>query len=355
MRYSNAKVRRTHFSTSARYENNEMKLFGMFGKDKPVAFPEFRDMVRQAVRRARPDAVISPIETGLRLTEPGQRPIDCNLKNLYSTYAKSPGEADALIKQWMDTLIAEVPEHTWLEAQTTLRPMLRSADYIKLACAQMGKTSTPDNLPAEPFLGELHATVVREVGSTLTGVTQLQLESWGVGLHEAMQQAVNNMSMMGFPRIANEFRSGKSEVVGLVFEDNHLTATWLLLERFRDYVGMRLQHDYIVSVPTRSRLVAVRADEAGLIAPIVQSNRNAHNLPYFLTGQCYHVSAATTGGKVTVYQASLAGGAGEGIAASSIFSSGIPASPVPSMAQEMQREQEKSPRFALTEPTDAAS
>jgi len=88
-----------------------------------------------------------------------------------------------------------------------------------------------------------------------------------------------------------------------VFEGDHLTATWLVIERFRDYVTQRLQGDYVVFVPVRSRLVAIRADEPGLISQFQQSNRSYANQNYALTTQCYHVSGVTTGGIVSVYQA----------------------------------------------------
>ena len=58
----------------------------------------------------------------------------------------------------------------------------------------------------------------------------------------------------------------------MVIEGDHLSATWLIIERFRDYVTQRLLGDFVVAVPNRNRLTAIRADEPGLIGQIQQSS-----------------------------------------------------------------------------------
>ena len=100
-----------------------------------------------------------------------------------------------------------------------------------------------------------------------------------------------------------EQKRGDQEEVGLVFEGDHLTATWLVIERFRDYVQQRLQGDYVAFVPIRSRIIVIREDEPGLIAQFQQSNRSYMTQNYALTSQCYHINGATTGGVVSVYKA----------------------------------------------------
>ena len=285
-----------------------MKLFGLFSKQKVVPFNQFRDMVRMEVRRNSPGIRVENTESGFILTLDGS-PVACNLRNLYAAYHKAPSDRDALITAWLNSLVTEVPEHTWVEAKMTLRPMLKNEENLERARRSLEKAETPDSLPSEPFAGELSVIVMREVAGTLTGVTQTQLDSWGVSFEETLQEAINNMNMMSFPPVTNVLVAGgtirkgqDAPEVGLVFEGDHLTATWLRLERFRDHLGLRLEGDYVVSIPARNRLVAVRADEPGLISSIQMSNRNFQSLPYSLTGQMFHVSAATTGGVVTVYQ-----------------------------------------------------
>lgn len=302
-----------------------MNLFGLFGKEKPVSFEQFRDMVRQAVRHNAPNVSVEANQNGFTLRWEGRMPVACNLRNLYAAYAKSPKEKDTIIQNWLDSLITEVPEHTWTEAKMTLRPTLKDAGYITQARASLARQKTPDELPAQPFIGDLHVIVVREVGSTLTGVTKLQLDEWGVDFETTMREALNNMGMMSFPQSGNSLLSGSTarrkesavgEEVGLVFQGDHLTATWFILERFRDHLALRLQSDYVVTVPNRNRLIAVRADEPGLIASVMQGNRNYNRQPYPLTAQCYHVDVSTTGGLVTVYQA---GGQGTALDPNSPF------------------------------------
>jgi hypothetical protein len=285
-----------------------MKLFGMF-KPKAVPFPQFRDYVRQIVRQNEPKSKFENTENGFILTVE-KVPISCNLRNLYASYSIDPRERDSIVKMWIDTLITEVPEHSWLEAQQTLRPMLKTSNYIKLANYQMQRNATPDTLPFRPFIGDLAVIAVREFGGTLTAVTDNQLKKWGVSVEEAIRQALNNVSMSGFPNPVNEIRSsgtmqrgraGSGDVVGLVFEDNHLTATWFILERFRDHIAMRLNANYVVAVPYRSRLMAVRADEPGLVSSVIQTTRGVKNAAYTLTNQCYHVDVTSTGGVVTIY------------------------------------------------------
>jgi hypothetical protein len=314
-----------------------MKLFGLFGKEKPVSFEQFRDMVRQAVRKNAPGAVVEANANGFNLRIEGRPPVNCNLRNLYATYSKMPGERDAIIQNWLDTLITEVPDHTWAEAKMTLRPMLKDVNYIAQARASLARQKSPDELPSQPFVGDLHVIVVREVGSTLTGVTKVQLDEWGVPFEEVMRQALNNMGMMSFPQSGNALMASgvarsrtdtANEEVGLDFQGDHLTATWFVIERFRDHLAMRLKSDYIVSVPNRNRLVAVRADDPGLIATMMQANRNFARQAYPLTAQCYHVDVSTTGGRVTIYQG---GRPGEALDPNSPFAgrAGAPVAPAP--------------------------
>jgi hypothetical protein len=308
-----------------------MKLFGMLGKEKPVPFPQFRDIVRLAMRRSHPGATAQNSDNGFVLTLNGKSH-NCNLRQLYNDYCKTPREREALIQRYLDTFVTnlEPPEHGWLEARHLLRPMVKSIEAIELTRKEMVKNKSTDTLPSAPFTGELGVIVVRELPGSVVAVTQKQLEAWGVSFEQAMHEAVNNMNMLSFPPITNELFIGGTakrgvhdgEVVGLVFEGDHLTATWLTLERFRDYLGMRLQGDYVVSVPNRSRLVAVRVDEPGMIASMQQSNRTFRNMPYGLTAQCYHVSAASTGGVVSIYEG--VGSTTGGLDPNSIFASGAP-------------------------------
>jgi hypothetical protein len=145
-------------------------------------------------------------------------------------------------------------------------------------------------------------------------------------MEDALRAALNNMGMLNFPLLTNEMKSS-GMVVGMVFVDNYLTATWLAVERFRDHLAMRLQGDYVVAVPNRSRLLAVRADDAALTASVIQSIRNYHTLPYWLSGQCYHVNVSSTGGLVTVYQGLRGGGTpmpGSALASGSMGLAGAP-------------------------------
>ena len=288
-----------------------MKLFGLnIGKEKPVSFAEFRDIVRLAVRRSEPSAKVENNETGLNLTLEGKPTQACNLRNLYLEYTRTPKDKEGIVKRWIDALLVDVPEHGWLDAQITLRPTLKNADYVNMASRQMQKNPTPDDLPHEPFVGELSAIVMRDLPGTAVAVTKLQLEEWGVTFEEAMRAAINNMNMMSFPNVTNSLTAGggkreNQEEVGLVMEGDHLTATWLLIERFRDYMTQRLLGDYIVMVPVRNRLVAIRADEPGLIAQLQQTNRNFALQAHTLTSQIYHVSGSQTGGIVTVHNPGL--------------------------------------------------
>ena len=299
-----------------------MNLFGLF-KGKPVTFLVFRDKARLALRRRDPTAQIVPNENGFRVIFEEARPVDCNLRNLYADYVKAPGELESVLQKWTNGIVAsaETPaDVTWAEAQSTLRPVLKDAASLELARAHMKKAKSPDGLPSEPFLGDLQVIVMREDGATLTGITQIVLESWGVTLQEALRQAMNNMNLLSFPAVSNEMRTGgkgdAGEVVGVTFQHDHSTAAWLLSERFRDFVAMRLQGDYHIAVPNRDRLIAVRADEPGLLASIQQSNRNAHLQPHFLTTQIFHVQAGKSGGTVTLHHP---GGTGPGLAPGGFF------------------------------------
>ena len=161
---------------------------------------------------------------------------------------------------------------------------------------------------------------MREMSATLTGVTQITLDGWGVSLQDALRQAMNNMNLLSFPPMSSEMRSGgkgaDGEVVGLMFQHDHNTAAWILSDRFRDFLLMRLQGNFVISVPNRDRLIAIRADEPGLITSIQQANRNAHLQPHFLTTQIFQV----LGGKVRrTYHAPSSRRAGAGNSGGQFF------------------------------------
>ncbi len=310
-----------------------MKLFGVtLGQEKPGSFPVFRDMVRLSVRRQYADCTVENTETGLRLTLDGKTQ-DCNLRNLYVDYTRSPKDKDGLIYRWIMSLVVEIPEHGWFDAQMTLRPTIKHlTDFIAIAQAQLQKATPPDSLPHSPFIGELGVIVMRDLPGTAVAVTQANLEAWGVSFEEAMQAAIMNMNMSPFPTVTNALvsggtvRKGDHEEVGLVFEGDHLTATWLVVERFRDYVQQRLQGDYVVFVPVRNRLVAIRADESGLIAQFQQNNRSYNTQNYALTSQAFLVSGVTTGGVVSVYKSGGLNAEKETLDKSSMFAHGNAAS-----------------------------
>jgi hypothetical protein len=307
-----------------------MKLFGLqLGKEKAVPFQEFRDMVRLAVRRRHANATVENTETGFILTIDGKKQA-CNLRNLYFEYARAPQHREEQIGRWLHSLITEIPEHGWAEASLTLRPTLKhTADYVEIAQRYMEKATPPDSLPYTHFIGDLAVIVMRDLPGTAVAVTQAQLEAWGVSFEEAMRMALNNLNMLGFPSMKNSLMAGSGgrkgemqEEVGLVFEGDHLTSTWLVVDRFRDYITQRLLGDFVVSVPIRSRLVAIRADEQGLIGQIQQSGRNMTNQAHALTPQLYHISSATTGGVVTVHQGAGLAGEAERLSAGSLFAKG---------------------------------
>jgi len=343
-----------------------MKLFGIsLGQEKVVPFPEFRDMVRLSVRRSLPGAKIESTEAGFNITQANKAPTACNLRSLFLDYTRKPGDREMLINRWVASLTMEVPEHSWSEAMMTLRPTLKPAEYLASAHRAMQRNTPPDSLPYAPFAGELSVIIMRELPGTVVGVTQSTLESWGVGYAEALKQAMNNMNMSPLPPVANALKAGgggrkkdQGEEVGLVFEGDHLTATWIIMERFRDYVIQRLQGDIVFSLPTRNRLVAIRADEPGLIQQILSSGRSAVNQTHALTNQLFHISSSTTGGLVSIYQQGAGGGAqAGGMDPNSVFAKGgqaVTASSTPPEAYRRASPVDFSAFDGLTESTSEA-
>jgi hypothetical protein len=304
-----------------------MKLFGLnLGKEKPVSFDQFRDMVRLTARRNHPGATITNTDTGFNMIIDG-KPKTCNVRSLYMQYTKNPGQRDGLIAGFLKTLVDEIPAHTWSEVMPLLRPSLRSSAFLKEVERNLKKQAEPDSLPSKPFVGDLYVIAVVDLPGSAAAVTQGILDGWGVTLEEALRNGLTNLSMMPFPNITNSLsagggggkKGGIQEEVGIVFEDNYLTATWLTSERFRDFVGQRLEGDFVVSVPNRSKMTCVRADEPGLIANLQAANRNYASQPYPLTPQLFHVSAKTTGGVITLYEP---GGKGDVLSADSLFAAG---------------------------------
>ena len=286
-----------------------MKFLGLsFGKEKAVSFQDFRDIVRIAVRRKVGDAQFEPRDYGFVLRSDGKPPTTCNLRNLYTDYCKTPELRDKLVHQWLDTLTMEIPDHSWTDAMMTLRPTLKNSIYVGHALKQMQKNDPPDSLPYSPFAGELAVIVMRELSGTAVGVTQNNLDNWGVSFEQCLKQALNNMNMMPIPEVSSTLHTPSNikgvppEEVGFVFEHDHLTATWLVVPRFRDYVSQRLMSDYVAFVPTRNRLTVVRANASAMLTNIQGLNRNLIGQMHALTAEGFHVDVATTGGVVSIYK-----------------------------------------------------
>lgn len=314
-----------------------MKILGFtLGKEKPVTFNEFRDIVRLAVRRENPGSRLEPRDDGFILYREGDSPVVCNIKQLYGNYYKNPRNRDALIGAWIGALTFETPKHNWSEASMTLRPTLKNKTFYDAANRSLAKQD--DSLPAQHFIGDLYVIIMRDLPGTAVAVTQNMLKEWDMTLEQCLAEAMGNIGVLSFPNVTNTMMSGSGkkgmpqEEVGLVFKGDHLTATWLISDRFRDYVAQRLQGDYVVSVPSRAEMTAVRADEPGLIASVQTAARNFSSRPYPLSGQLYHVSFATTGGAVTIYQPASAAGKPSALHPASPFAAGTAVSALPSIA-----------------------
>lgn len=286
-----------------------MKLFGIdVGKEPPMEFGEFRDYVRQVIRRAQPEIQLENREFGFMLLRDGRPPEMCNLRSLYSEVKRTPHARNTLVEKFVRSLSPEIPVHTWAEAQPTLRPVVKNGAYLENARALLRKSGGGDVLPHAPFAGDLSVIVMREVGGSAVAATGAMLEGWGVSFEQTMRRALDNLNMQSFPPISSPLvparcgdRGAPGEEIGLIFDGDHLTASWVLIPRFRDYLSQRLQGDYVVHVPTRKRLTAVRADEPELISQVQALNRHAAGQQPWLTAQGYHVSGVRTGGLVTVY------------------------------------------------------
>jgi hypothetical protein len=281
-----------------------MRLFDRLLGSKILPFPQFCEVVRQAVRKTRPEARIQSTENGFQLDLEGE-PVTCHLRGLYGAYQKTPGDQDVLIKQWISALLTPVPVHDWEHARLTLHPCLKDDHFMTQANRGLAKSN--DALPAAPFLDGLHVVVLRDLPGKAAFVTQADLDRWSVQFETAHQTALNNFNMLSFPVATNSMVSSGSlnareaDPVGLVFEGDHLTATWVIMERFRDFLVQKLQGDCLVFVPHRSKLVALRADEPGLINPMLGSIRVPSSDPHALNAEPMLVTA-TTGGEVSVYR-----------------------------------------------------
>lgn len=312
-------------------DRSGMKLFGVqVGKPKALTFEEFRDSMRLHARRLYAGCTLENGENGFTLTISG-RTETCNIRGVYASYCKNPGDLEKIAKQYLESLQVENPVHSWQDAMPLLRPSIRSAAFLEAAARSLARQKEPDSLPSIPFAGDLHVISVVEFKSRLWAVTQNGLDQWGVDIQEVLRTAHNNMSMLSFPTPNSTFTAaGGKEELGLTFEGDHLTATWIVMDRFRDYLGQRLQGNYVISACSRSKLTAVRADETGLVATLRNQGRNFQSLPYPLTGQLFKIDMDVTGGSVAVLDnESMALNAGN------MFASGVSKS-LPSITQAAQ-------------------
>jgi len=95
----------------------------------------------------------------------GKPPTTCNLRTLYSEYVKSPKDKETMFRAGLTRWCGCAGSHL-TEAQMTLRPTLKNADYLAHAHKQMQK-NTADSLPYSPFVGEISVIVMRDLPGTM--------------------------------------------------------------------------------------------------------------------------------------------------------------------------------------------
>ena len=139
-----------------------MKLPRLFKREKAVPFPQFRDLVRAEARQTHAGCTTEINDTGFVLNISG-KPINCNLRQLYMDYMKTPRDKDKLIGNYLISYATEVPELGWMDARLTLRPMLKDVTTLELGQKEIARAKSDDVLVYEPFVGDLHVQVVHGV------------------------------------------------------------------------------------------------------------------------------------------------------------------------------------------------
>ena len=180
------------------------------------------------------------------------------LHNAYAEYCRAAkGDRDKVmqtfLRSWATTFV--IPDD-FEDAKPDLLPVLRARTYFEVDIKRIAPDADLDNYPYQIVGEDLCLSLVYDLPTTMMGVTQENLDAWGVTLYEALEAAKENLRE----------RTNNYAQIGTMFSMVHgdsYDATRLVLIDAIERIG--IEGEVIAMVPNRdSLLLASEGDEEAL-------------------------------------------------------------------------------------------
>lgn len=183
---------------------------------------------------------------------------EMNLTNMYQEHCQLPRrERSTHLKNIIAGFVAaaeELPE-SFEEARPNLRPKIWLRAAIVNTDLRVRLTSGKGfENPNYPLGEHLVTSLVYDMPSSMRGLSQTDLEKWGVTYYEAMEAACQNLeeATMGHSRMGTEPSSGiSSQLYSAITGDNYDSSRILLKDSISSW---EVSGDHVAMVPQRDTL-----------------------------------------------------------------------------------------------------
>ena len=230
-------------------------------------------------------------EWAISLFQDGGDPIGTvGLENLYRTSLLKAEAAGALIREYLDQILASFTEErsydSYDQVRDRLLPMLKSEEWVREAPGHL------DLLRVE-FAPGLALCFAVDEPTRMAYVTRQMVESWDVPVERVQEVAQDNLAarQAGLELTVLNGDDGRPFAVAINTGDGY-DATRLVLPTVRDTLAEQLGEQYLVGLPNRDFLIAFAPRDPEVQAGIIrQVKQDYHKMNHPITPTIYRVRA----------------------------------------------------------------
>lgn len=194
------------------------------------------------------------------------------LHNAYAEYCRAAkGDRDnvmqTFLRSWATTF--EIPDE-FDDAKPDLLPVLRARTYFEVDLKRIAPDADLDNYPYQIVGEDLCLSLVYDLPTTMMGVTQENLDAWGVTLYEGLEAAKENLK----ERTTSYAQIGR--LISVMHGDNYDASRLVLADSIAASItDEEFQGPVIAMVPNRDTLLLASADDDESLETMVKIAEDA--------------------------------------------------------------------------------
>jgi uncharacterized protein YtpQ (UPF0354 family) len=255
----------------------------VFPEVMPPTIDQFRARVLEIITREYPQVTAAHgAQWALELKDAGGETIGTvGLENLYRDCLLQPESAGAIIREYLEQLLASMAEVGGYDELDTVRqrllPMLKAADWV----------NELPGIAAAEFAPGLITCFAIDSPSRVAYVTEEMLQKWDLPLERVQGIAQDNLA-----RKQTEFMSLRGEdgrpVALVISTQDGYDATRLVIPGVREAFAEELGDEFLVGIPNRDFLIAFSERDPETAAGIIrQVKHDFQRMNHPITGTIY--------------------------------------------------------------------